>query len=149
VSQVICCHSLGLATSITDANGNAWKRDYDKIGRLITRTDPLGNQTTYTYTATRLSGVTTPTATLTITVDAAGRILKRQYSDGTTLNYSYDARGQIATADGVVLHRDARGQIKSSNGITIGRDPLGRITSLGYADGKTIAYKYSDAGKLA
>ena len=145
----IARNSLGLATSITDPNGNAWTRDYDKIGRLATRTDPLGNQTTYTYAGTRLSSVTMPTGTLSIGVDPAGRITKRQYSDGTTLNYSYDPRGRIATADGVAVQRDARGQITASNGITIGRDPLGRITSMAYADGKTITYTYNDSGKLA
>ena len=147
-SMKIVRNSGGQVTSTTDLNGKVWTRDYDALGRVVKRTDPLGNSTTYAYTGTLLSGATTPVGTLSLTNDAAGNITQRKYSDGTTLNYTYDPTGRVATADGVAIQRDTRGQIVGSNGITVSRDPLGRITSLTYAGGKTINYTYDASGKL-
>jgi len=145
----IARNTLGLATAVTDPNGNVWTRSYDILGRITSRTDPLGNTTSYSYNGFRLSGSTTLTATLSVASDAAGRITSRTYSDGTTLNYSYDAAGRLIGADGVSLKRDVAGQMTASNGISVQRDPLGRVTGLRYADGKSITYLYSASGKLS
>ena len=145
----IARNTLGLATAVTDPNGNVWPRSYDILGRIASRTDPLGNTTSYSYNGFRLSGSTTPMATLSVVSDAAGRITSRTYSDGTALNYSYDAAGRLISADGVSLKRDVAGQMTASNGIAVQRDPLGRVTGLQYADGKSITYLYSPSGKLS
>ena len=145
----IARNTLGLATAITDPNGNVWTRSYDVLGRVASRTDPLGNVTSYSYNGFRLSASTTPTATLSVTSDAAGRITSRSYSDGTKLNYSYDAAGLLIGSDGVSLKRDVAGQMTISNGIAVQRDPLGRVTGLQYADAKSITYLYSASGKLS
>ena len=145
----IARNTLGLATAVTDPNGNVWTRSYDILGRMASRTDPLGNTTSYSYTGFRLSGSTTPTATLSVASDAAGRITSRTYSGGTALNYSYDAAGRLISADGVSFKRDVAGQMTASNGIPVQRDPLGRVTGLQYADGKSITYLYNSSGKLS
>lgn len=148
VTTKIQRNAAGQATAVTDPNGNVWTRIYDSLGRLTGRTDPLGNATSYSYTAAQLTSATTPMGAVNFTLDPAGRVTQRQYWDGTTLNYSYDAAGQLISADGMTLQRDLRGQITGSNGLTITRDALGRIAAIGYADGKTVTYTYSATGKL-
>ena len=149
ISTSIARDFQGRPTSITSANGNPWTVAYDAAGRRSKLTDPLGNASSYTYTGTQLTQMTLPLGTLAISRDGDDRVTKRQYSDGTAINSSYDSRGLLTSADNVSLKRDAKGQITNSNGIAITLDGLGRAATLTYATGKVVTYTYNLGGKLA
>lgn len=51
---------------MTDTLGNKYTREYDLLGRVTKEIDPLGNETSYTYS--RLGEIETIT-------DAAGRVV--------------------------------------------------------------------------
>jgi len=142
-------NDLGLITAITDPNGGFWTRSYDNMGRLTSQKDPLARTSAYTYDSrNRLSVATTPVGTATFTYDAAGNVTQRQYSDGTTLTYSYDDNGRVVSGNGLALTYDARGGIISSNGQGITYDDAGKISSITYAVGKSVLYSYNLRGLL-
>ncbi len=137
----------GYPTGLTDPNGSTWGFSYDSGGRLSQRTDPLGRSINYTYdTRGRISAVQSPLGTQNFTLDPAGNIVSRAYSDGTNLTYAYDADDRLLTGPGIVLSYDADGALTGSNGLTIGRDADERIASITYAPNKTVTYRYSAAG---
>ena len=136
-------NALGQITGVTDPNGNMWERGYDLQGRLTFFADPLGNRTSFSYYTVNLpSRITFPTGTLDLTYDASGNVTRKQYSDGTDLNYSYDPRNLITTADGVSIAYDANDRIVGSNGLTTRRDAAGRITRITYAASKAVTFAY-------
>ncbi len=137
--------ALGNITTVTDPNGNAWQRGFDAAGRLTSSADPLGRTTAYAYDQrNRVETVTFPGSlgTLTNSYDANGNLIRRLYSDGTDLNFSYDAEDRLTGADGLTLSRDILGRITASDGIAIAYDAGGRITSITYATGKAVTYEY-------
>ena len=142
-------NELGQITTITDPNGNAWLRAFDLQGRLISTTDPVGNTTTFAYdNLNRVSQVDLPASTLDLSYDGASIITRMLYSDGTDLNYSYDAINRLISAEGITLAYDANNKLNSSNGIGITRDSAGRIASMMLATGKTMTYGYNNRDLL-
>jgi RHS repeat-associated protein len=140
---------LGRIIGITDPEGNNWQCAYDSQGRLTSTTDPIGNITTYQYDSrNRVSLVDLPEGDLELTYDDVGNITRRLYSDGTDLNYTFDALNRLTGADGLALGYDANGRITSSNGLTITRDAGGRIATMTMAPGKTITYTYDSLNRL-
>ena len=141
---------LGRLAGVTDPNGNVWTRNYDSSGRLASRSDPLSRTMAYTYdTRQRPSVVNLPEGTLSFTYDEAGNLLRRLYSDGTDLQYSYDDNNRLVAATGLALAYDAEGRITDSNGLSIARDSMGRIAAVTYAPGKTVTYEYNSQGLLS
>ncbi len=63
-------------TSLTDAKGNTHKFEYDKAGRLIKETRPMGGAILYAY-------------------DAAGQLIQRTDAGGNTRSYAYDKAGRM------------------------------------------------------
>jgi RHS repeat-associated protein len=142
--------SLGRITGITDPNGNIWDRSYDEMGRLTSETDPLSNSISYGYDSrSRLATVTYPESFLQITYDETGNIIRKLYSDGTDLTYTYDDNGRLLTANGLSLGYDARGDITSCNGLTITRDDVGRISTISFTEGKAVSYSYNNRGLVS
>ncbi|MEO8096801.1 MAG: RHS repeat-associated core domain-containing protein [Acidobacteriota bacterium] len=141
-------NALGNTTEYIDPNGNKWGFTLDALERPLTLTDPLGNATTLTYDKQKLTGAALPLGTLAITTDANGKITKRQYSDGTVLNKSYDPIGLIASADGFTVSRDAAGRPTNTNGIAVTLDAGDRAKTFTYAAGKTVTYSYDAAGRV-
>ncbi len=134
---------LGQITNLTDPNGSIWERAYDTQGRLTFIADPLGNATSFDYdVVNRPSRITLPEGTLDLTYDAVGNVTRKLYSDGTDLNYGYDQRNLITSADGVSITYDANGRIVESNGLTVARDDAGSVTSIIYAANKEVTYSY-------
>ncbi len=123
-------HTNGLGqTDVTVAYNTSWvggkstNYTYDKLGRLLTTTDPKGNVTTVDY-------------------DSTGRQLRYQDRDAGTSYTTYNAAGQVATT------KDGAGQIL---GYTY--DSMGRPTSITDGAGGTILEQYaydknSEAGLL-
>jgi RHS repeat-associated protein len=140
----------GLVTALTDPNNNIWSFGYDPAGRLTSRTDPLKRPTTYSFDLrNRVSNVTTPLGTGTFSYDLTGNLLRRHYSDGTDLNYTYDDSNRMTSAPGLTLAYDAEDRVTNSNGLQIAHDPNGRISSITYAVGKSVRYAYNSVGLLA
>jgi YD repeat-containing protein len=140
----------GLIAGATDPNGNGWIIGRDSGGRFGSLTDPLQRATKYTYDQrNRFATQQTPLGTVNFTFDAAGNLVRRQYSDGTDLQYTFDKNDRLTAAPGLALGYDAESQITASNGIQIVRDADGRIASITLAPNKTVKYAYSPVGLLA
>lgn len=145
IKALAAYNALGLATSVTDPNGKIRQYVYDEMGRLLSTTDPMNRKTEYEYdTQNRISKMTYPggLGTLSLTYDATGNVLRKSYSDGTDLQFTYDANGRLLTGNGLTLQYDKNGNVTASNGQQIQRDVSGRIASITYASGKAVTYTY-------
>ena len=108
----------------------------DVLGRVTSVTDALGNVESYEYdrkghikAKTDMDGNRTK-----ITRTHLGDISRITYGDGEDIEYSYNALGQLKA-------------MKDSLGLTkIDRDILGRERSITDHKGRSISYKYDDAG---
>ncbi|ASS37606.1 RHS repeat-associated core domain-containing protein [Mogibacterium pumilum] len=108
----------------------------DILGRVTSVTDALGNVESYEYdrkghikAKTDMDGNRTK-----ITRTHLGDISRITYGDGEDIEYSYNALGQLKA-------------IKDSLGLTkIDRDILGRERNITDHKGRSISYKYDDAG---
>lgn len=142
---------LGNVIEERDPAGGVWESIYDTQGRLERERDPLGAETAYEYnTRNLISRVTFPggLGTLDQTYTPDGMIAQKSFSDGTVIDFGYDAARQPVTATGVTLAWDARGDLVDSNGIVIARDGAGRIATVTYAPGKGVEYAYDARGRL-
>lgn len=124
---------------------------YDLAGNVLTRTDELGNTTTYTYDAwDRLTSVTTSdpdgagpldARITTLTYNEMG-FLANESVNGRTTQYIYNALGQLIT----VTEPDPDGAgpqsapvtshtYHSDGNLATVTDPLGNVTTYTYTDG--------------
>lgn len=136
-----------LKTTVTGLN-NILDRDYavknyeyDSLGRLVSETDPGGNQTFYEY-------------------DGNGNILKKTDRNGVTIEYKYDGLNRIISKknskDGdekeIKFAYDLLGNtVKMSdvNGTTIYEyDNLGRVSCIDYEDGIRQMYSYDSSDQV-
>ena len=144
-------NSLGQITVTTDPNGNNWKRTFDSSGRQTSSSDPLDKQRSNSYDSmNRLSVVTYPgdLGTQTLSYDDAGNLTGRSYSDGTSINYRYNAENRLTAADGISISYDANGRRTETNGIGISYDSGGRIVSMTLAADKAVTYAYDANDRL-
>jgi RHS repeat-associated protein len=155
---------------IIDANGNATKTVYDRLGRPSSSTDPDRGSRTFGFDAFgNLVSLIDPKGTTTITPDLLGRTTKIVSSDGTT-SYTWDTAangiGLLASStspDGVVLTLayDSKSRLSTetwqieNEGFTasLSYDTLGRPSTVSYPDvsGWTTfktTYNYATNGNL-
>lgn len=135
----------GLAVTVTEPLGVS-TLTYDKLERLIERTDAQGNTVKFSYTlAGRLATVTYPgNRVLAYTYDGAGRLQRLADWTGKVTTLHYDAVDRLSRLDlpngtATVYTYDPNSQLTSlahlgtggspllSHAIT--RDALGRVTS--------------------
>ena len=146
--------------SITDANNNVTRYDYDTLGRLVKETDPLGNITGYSYDAkgNLITRTDAKGQTISYSYDANNRLLRKSYPDNTEETYSYDAKGNLLTAANKNISYsftyDTAGRMLTSsdnngNTITYAYDAAGRKNSTVYPDASTLTYGYDSTGRLA
>ena len=143
-----------------DASGRKMTMAYDKLNRLISATDALGNTAGVTYngrgqqlTATDANGRVRSTV-----YDHVGRVVSRENEMDQNTSYTYDKLGNRLTltdANGNVSRweYDAFGRPKTKifpNGDTerYAYDRLGRLTSKTKPDGAVIRYEYDRLGRL-
>ncbi len=141
--------AVGMAASVTDANGHKTRRETDMFGRLRavleysgtadTGADPyaLYATTTYAYDGRDLlTGVTDQAGNVTaIGYDGNGRKVGMTDPDMGAWAYTYNPTGTLAT------QADAKGQT-----ITFAYDALDRLTTKSYATGYPTAYfRYDEA----
>ena len=122
--------------SVTDANGNITRYEYDPRGWLVKEIDPIGRITTYSYNPDGTIAERTDAngRTTTYSYDAAKRLLSRTYHDGTRDTFTYDPAGNLLTA--------ANGQI----GYTMSYDVNNRLTAVRDNKGRTIKYTLNANG---
>jgi len=148
-------NSLRLPTTVTDPLGKVWSRVYDNMGRLTSSADPLNRASSFTYDSRqRSSSATFPigapqNGTAQYSYDATSNLTALQYSDGTSLSFTYDADNRMTAASGLTLSYDSDGRITNSNGLRMTYDAAGRIASVTYAPGKTVNYAYNNRGLIS
>jgi RHS repeat-associated protein len=87
-----------LPVSAIDALGGRWRWAYDTDGRLIGRSDPLGQSTQLEWDGPRLRGVTDALGSYTrLAYDAAGNLSELTAPDGTSTRWVSDNRGRCHT----------------------------------------------------
>jgi len=137
--------TVGMAASVTDANGHKTRRESDLSGRLRTVIEYTGSADPYTPYATTayaydgrdlLTGVTDQAGNVTaIGYDSLGRKVSMADPDMGAWSYAYDPNGTLHT------QTDAKGQA-----ITFAYDALDRLTTKSYATGyPTAYYRYDEA----
>jgi RHS repeat-associated protein len=136
---------VGMAASVTDANGHKTRRESDLSGRLRTvieysgAADPYAVYATTTYAydgRDLLTGVTDQAGNVTmIGYDSLGRKVSMADPDMGAWSYAYDPNGTLHT------QTDAKGQA-----ITFAYDALDRLTGKTYSTGyPTAYYRYDEA----
>jgi YD repeat-containing protein len=148
-------NDLGLLTRITGLNAEQWHFGYSPMGRLQFVADPLNRTNRFGYdnrgrqnTATFGDGTT-----LTNTLDAAGNLVREQFSAGPDLVYAYDKVNRLTNAADVALAYDADGRLTNalSAGVNYGAtyDAGGRLASVRYHNGAfTVTYTYNSQNQL-
>jgi len=148
-------NALRDVVSTVDPRGNSWSRSYDAAGRIVAQADPLGNTWSFTYdNRERLASMTLPggLGSVSYLYDAASNLTRILGSDGADLRYTYDNDGRLVSAVEMSIGHtssftyNARGDMTSTNGVTMTHDNAGRVTSMTLAPGKTVTYAYDARG---
>ncbi len=134
---------LDLPVALTDPAGGQWRWTHDAHGRLLRSTDPLGRSTTHHHD---LSPETGHCLTTIIhpdgrserrTLDAAGRLLRVDLSDGTSIKNILDRRGRLRRSV------DERGRLETRD-----HDLLGRLTRHCLQGGQQRHFSHDPAGHI-
>lgn len=125
-------------SGIVDENGKATLYDHNAINQRTKVTDPMVNETTYTYDpAGNLTALADPLGQATaFAYDAADRLAQLTYPEGASESYTYDPVGNLVTTV------DPNGQA-----ITYQHDDLNRLLSVTGLD-LSITYTYDEVGNL-
>jgi RHS repeat-associated protein len=138
----------GRQTKIVEPRGNvvganpddyATVSTYDRAGRLLTSTDPLGNQTSYSYDAVgnKLSATDAASRTTSYTYDPVNRLASVIAADLTTTSYTFDLAGNLT------------GRTDANNHTTTyAYDADGRRTTVTSPIGQTWTTAYDAAGNV-
>ncbi|MBI2413956.1 MAG: RHS repeat protein [Deltaproteobacteria bacterium] len=131
-----CNGGVNKLTALTDARTNATNFTYDRLGRVLTETDPLGNTFTYTYDSegNLSSRRDANLATTTYTYDDINRLTSINYPDSTSVTYQYDSKNNIT------------GVANANISYTYAYDANGRVTSVTDSSNRTISYTYDSRG---
>ena len=142
--------------TVTDANGNAWKDDYEE-NVLVERSDPLGNETSFAHDDDlNASRVTSPSGeTTTMTYDAHGNLLSAAAPpslEGARKTFVYNANNdptRVTDARGVVTayEYDADGNTErvvqdGSQVASYTYDAAGRVLTSTDGNGGTTTFTY-------
>ena len=128
----------GLPAKAVDAVGGEWAWAYDQQGRLVERTDPLGNVTRYRYAERYLVGIIDPAGGETgIAYDSAGNLNTLITPDRQITRFHHDGLGRVyAVVD------------PKSNTQRRHLDLLGRITQVEEPDGNVRELTYDPEGNV-
>ncbi len=142
-------NDLGLPDALTDALGNIWRWTYDGAGRRTSSVDPLGRAVAYQRDVRgRTARVAFPDGSAQLSYDADGNLTRRLYSDGTAIDFAYDARNLPTEANGVALAYNGVNRVIRSNGIEVARDDGYHVSAITYGPGLTVTYQYDCNGLL-
>jgi RHS repeat-associated protein len=156
-------------TRAWDARNNLTEFSYDDRGRVLSETNPLGEQKLYTYTHDLVSsfevGRTTADGEGQVTkfiYDARGRVSTIQRKDDTGVfqaieSYEFDSEGRKLAITDAVSRTTRFSYDLLGRGVTI-TDPLGKVTQVGYdaagnvvsiidALARQVTLEYDDLGR--
>jgi len=147
-----------LQTAVTNARGQQRQFEYDAVDRLTRLTDPDGT-VSYTYDPNdNVLTVTDPSGTISREYDALDRVSKYTDSQGNTLQYAYDAVGNLETLtypDGkqVFYEYDANDQLTqvtdwAERETRYVYDANGHLVEVVRSNGTQMTYTYDVAGQL-
>ena len=146
---------LGFLKTLTDQNGQQWQFSFSPLGRLQAMVDPLHHTNSVSYDvggrARRFSFA--DGTTVTNTLDGAGNITGRDFSDGSAVSYGYDRLNRLTDTTGLSLAYDAQDRVTNtvSSGINFGAafDKDGRVTNVTYNSGAlVVTYAYDSRDRL-
>jgi RHS repeat-associated protein len=147
--------SAGNLVSVLDPVGHTTAYAYDALARRTKATEG-GGSTTYAYDADNsLISSTDPDGRKTAyTLDALHRVTSTTYSQpgqpSITVGQTYDALGRRKTMTDTSVHTytyDANGNLASANGFSYDWSQPGKIVET-YPDTKTVTYALDDHQKL-
>lgn len=125
--------TLNNPVEAVDAIGGVWQWEYEEdTGRLLKRTNPLGETTAYQYSGRWLSGITDPMGGRTsLNFDHQGNLTGIRTADGAESRWNYDPLGRALAAV------DPKGNSQSRQYDLLGRvvevqEPDGNLRQLGY-----------------
>lgn len=128
---------LNKLISVTDRNGNVSRYQYDSIGRFTKFTDPVGLETTLTYSQGSVE-ITDPAARTTrLSLDANGNLIRITDPDGSSRQWRYDSQHRMTG------ETDQLGNIETSN-----YGFHGRVTDVVRKDGSRRQYAPVDVQGL-
>lgn len=131
----------GTSTTVTPVVRYA----YDKLGQLITQTDPFGNEQSYQYDqlGNRVTQTLQDGRTTRITYDTVGEALSVTNPLGARSEATYNALGQTVTATQI-----ERGTPPAAYTTSYGYDAAGHLTSVKDPLGKTVHRTYNGVDLL-
>lgn len=123
--------------SVTDRNGNISRYQYDGVGRLTKFIDPVGLETTLTYSQSQVE-ITDPAARVTrLNLDANGNLTRVTDPDGSSRRWRYDNLNHMTG------ETDQLGNVESAN-----YGFHGRVTNVVRKDGTVREYSPIDVQGL-
>jgi RHS repeat-associated protein len=130
--------AMGRVLTMTDPRGVA-RFSYDALGRMLSVIDPLSNETRYEYDANgNRTAVIDARGQLTASeYDAANRLSKITYPDGTARSYTYNFRGQKLTE----TIEGSGGGGAASFAASFAATATGTVS-------RTTTYSYDNAGQM-
>jgi RHS repeat-associated protein len=152
--------ATGQLQHATDADGHTTAYTSNAAGQPLTVTFADNSKITYTYDAHgNLTSAADASGTTTLTYDGADQLAKVAYPDGTFLKYTYDSAGrriQMADQTGYTVNYtyNALGQLSGltdSSGkpiVTYTYDAAGNLAKQVSADGSSTLYTYDHGGRI-
>jgi RHS repeat-associated protein len=143
---------IGRPVTMTDARGLT-RFAYDSLGRLTSLVDTLDNETRYEYDANgnRIKEIDARQHVTLNQYDAANRLTKTTRPDGSTVEYTYNFRGQKLTettkgpsAGLAPAQADDFFEMTS----IFDYDNAGQLVKVTFPDGNFVSFTYDAAGRL-
>ncbi|SFH03369.1 YD repeat-containing protein, partial [Duganella sp. CF458] len=129
---------LGQVVTTTDPLNGKRSASYDAFGRVLTQTDALSRVTTHSYnTAERSTTVTTPEGvSVTTTQTRTGQKHSVKDGNGNVTTYSYDQDGKLLAVDSALADSSSE------------YDVAGQLVKSRDANGNEVTYTYDSAHRL-
>lgn len=149
-----------MSTTFKEKDGGEWTTTYDtSTGTLTSKTDPLGNVTSYTYDSNKnMASKTGPLiGTTSYAYDAKNNMVSSTDALGNVTNFTYNNRGQVLTISGAqgttsTTYDDKGNTLTTTDptGATWSNeyDSRGNLSRLTDATGKATIFIYDTSGML-
>ena len=139
-SQIAMVRKDHLLVAAKDQIGGSWSWSYDKLKRLIDRTDPLGAVTSYGYQGSDLTTIIDPAGNFTtLDYDEEHNLTALMTADGARSEWRYDRLGRV------IASTDPRGNVRERKLNLLGntakvREPDGNVRVLAYDGEENITH---------